>query len=117
MKSLDERGSILAQVIVSILFMAVIAATVLRARLQPSMNAANAVSRVAEDLAARAAISRVTEVWTRLGSCATDNSVGVVCPGGVPGADCNCTVGGVNVTADYVATASGGYYSLSVAKP
>lgn len=98
----SERGSILAQVLVAVVFMAFLSASILRARLQPAMTVAAGVSRAGEDLAARAALARVTESWTRLGSCASDASAGIICTGS--GCNCTCTVGAVAVTA----VASGG---------
>lgn len=96
MRLRSERGSVLAQVLAAALLMAIITASVLRARLQPAMNAANEVARAGSDLAARAALNRVAEVWARLGSCASDASAGVACAGG--GCACRCVVGSVVVT-------------------
>lgn len=111
MRAISERGSVLAQVLVAAMLMSIISASILRSRLQPAMNAANSVARAAEDLAARAALNRVTESWARLGSCASDASAGVSCSGA--GCTCSCAVGSVVVTA----VPRGGACALSVASP
>lgn len=84
------RGSILAQVLILSAVASLMCAAILRSRLQPALTAAGAVDRVRDDLAASAAVNRVTEVWARLGSCASDSREGVSCAGF--GCDCVCAV-------------------------
>jgi hypothetical protein len=107
----NERGSVLVQVLVTMTFMAIIASSVLRMRMQPAISAANNVARVSEDLAARTALNRVNESWARLGACASDVAAGLSCSGA--GCSCSCAVGSVIVTA----TPQGGACALSVASP
>jgi len=83
-----ERGSILAQVLITTAIASLMCASILRSRLQPALVTAGAVDRVRDDLAAQAAVNRVTETWTRLGACASDLSAGVRCGGA--GCDCSC---------------------------
>lgn len=109
MRPTNERGSVLAQVLIAVLFISIVSAAVLRARLQPTLNAANDTFRVGDDLAARAALNRVADSWTRLGSCASDASSGVACFG--VGCSCRCVVGSVLVTA----APQGGACALKVA--
>ncbi|MFI5344811.1 MAG: hypothetical protein ACHQ51_00405 [Elusimicrobiota bacterium] len=85
-----ERGSILAQVLITSAIASLLCASILRARLQPALTVAGAVDRVRDDLAAQAAVNRVTEVWTRLGVCKTDGDAGVRCSGS--GCDCSCVL-------------------------
>ena len=86
----DARGSILAQVLIMTAVASLMCASILRSRLQPALVTAGAVDRVRDDLAAQAAVNRVNEVWSRLGSCATDADAGVRCGGS--GCDCVCTI-------------------------
>lgn len=97
MRAKGRRGSVLVQVLVAAVFMAIISASILRMRLQPATNTAGSVARVAEDLAARAALNRLTESWARLGTCASDAAARVACSG--VGCDCRCVVDSVVVTA------------------
>lgn len=103
----SPRGSVMIQVLVTALFIAIIATSIVRMRLQPATNAANSVARATEDFGERAALNRLQEVWIRLGSCASDASAGVSCSGS--GCSCACTVGSVSVTA----TPQGGACALS----
>lgn len=107
----DGRGSVLVQVLVTTVFMAIISASVLRMRMQPAIGAANNVSRVSEDLAVRTALNRINESWSRLGTCASDAAAGLSCSGA--GCNCRCTVGAVVVTV----TPQGGACALSAALP
>jgi hypothetical protein len=86
----SERGSILAQVLVTTVVASLLCASILRARLQPALTTAGAVDRVRDDLGAQAAVNRVTEVWTRMGVCRTDGGAGVRCSGS--GCDCSCVL-------------------------
>lgn len=106
--SLERRGSVLVQVLLTTALMAIISVSVLRMRLQPAIDTANTVSRVGEDLAARSALNRLTESWSRLGSCASDAAAGLSCAG--TGCSCTCTVGSVAITA----APQGGACALSV---
>ena len=108
---LSERGSVLAEVLIAMLFMAIVSAAVMRARLQPVMNAAASVARVNEELAARTALNRVAESWTVLESCAMDAAADISCAGF--GCNCRCLVGSVVVTV----VPQGGACALSVAAP
>ncbi|MDE2509756.1 MAG: hypothetical protein KGL74_01420 [Elusimicrobia bacterium] len=83
-----ERGSILAQVLITTAIASLLCASILRARLQPALTTAGAVDRIRDDLAEQAAVNRVTEVWTRLGVCKSDGEAGVRCRGA--GCDCSC---------------------------
>jgi hypothetical protein len=95
----SARGSALLQVLVMTAVAGLICASILSARLQPALAGANAVGRVADDLAQQAAINRVTEVWARAGRCASDASAGVDCGASVGSCRCTCAVaGGVTVT-------------------
>lgn len=105
---MSPRGSVLVQVLLTTALMAVISVSVVRMRLQPAINAAGAVSRVGADLAARSALNRLNESWSRLGSCASDAPAGISCSGG--GCSCTCVIGSVTVTA----TPQGGACALSV---
>jgi len=107
----SERGSVLAQVLVTMIFMSIISVAVLRARLQPALTAANSVARVKDDLSARSALNRLTESWGALGSCATDAAAGVACSGS--GCACSCTVNSVVITS----VPQGNACALSVAAP
>lgn len=109
MSPMGERGSVLAQVLVAMVLMAIITTSIMHTHLQTAVNTANSITRTGEDLAARAALSRLTEAWTRLGSCASDAAAGVVCDGA--GCACRCVVGSVVVTA----LPQGGACSLTAA--
>lgn len=85
-----ERGSILAQVLMTTMVSAMLCSAILRARLQPALTVARSVGRVQDDLAAEGAVNRVTEVWTRGGICTSDGDRGVRCAG--TGCDCACTL-------------------------
>jgi hypothetical protein len=112
------RGSVLLHVLIMSLVTSLMCAAVLRTRLQPALTAADAVSHVQDDLAAQAALNRVTEAWSRLGSCASDESVGIHCEGGGACA-CVCAVAayepGVS-TATVTAAPSGGACRLTAAR-
>lgn len=82
-----ERGSVLAAVLVLALVGGLIASELVSARLQPSLLAAQRVQRLSDDMAGQAAISRINEVWARLGSCSSDAAEGVSCSG----SGCSCT--------------------------
>lgn len=85
-----RRGSILAQVLILTAVASLMCAAILRSRLQPALTTAGAVDRVQDDLAAQAAVNRVTEVWMRRGACGTDGGAGVLCAG--VGCDCACNL-------------------------
>lgn len=85
-----ERGSILAQVLITSAVASLMCAAILRARLQPALTTAGAVDRVRDDLAAQGAVNRVTEVWSRLGACSSDLDSGVRCGGA--GCICSCVL-------------------------
>lgn len=104
----NERGAVLAQVLVATVLLAIITTSILRVRLQPALLAAGAVTRAGEELSARGALNRVSEVWGRLGSCASDVTTGVRCSGS--GCRCTCVVGAAVVTA----VPQGGACSLRV---
>lgn len=111
MRPRDRRGSVLVQVLVTSVIMAIIAASIMRMSLQPAVSAASAVSRVTGDLAARGALNRLNETWTRVGSCGSDASAGVACSGA--GCSCECVVDSVVVRA----VPQGGACSLRIASP
>lgn len=113
-----ERGSILAQVLITTAIASLLCVSILRARLQPALTTAAAVDRVRDDLSEQAAVNRVTEVWTRLGVCATDGEAGVRCRGS--GCDCACDLDPAEPGAAgaVVASASaGGACRLTVSPP
>jgi hypothetical protein len=111
----NERGSVLAQVLVFSAVAGLMCATILHARLQPALSSARAVDRVRGDLAAQATVNRVTAVWSRLGSCSSDSREGVSCVG--QGCDCRCAVstGGL-VIGELVSAAQGGACRLDAAE-
>lgn len=94
---MTSRGSVLAQVLVMILVGGLIVAGLAQARLQPAMLSADYSRRVADTLATRGALNRVTEVWARGGSCSSDLSAGVYCSGSA--CSCECDLGAAVVTA------------------
>lgn len=87
---MNERGSVLGQVLVLAAVAGLMCATMLRARLQPALTAARATDRVQGDLLAQAAVNRVTAVWSYTGTCGSSPKDGVTCVG--EGCDCRCRV-------------------------
>ena len=101
-----ERGAILLQVLVVAMVAALMCATILRARFQPALTAAAGLERISSGLAAQGAVNRVTEVWSRLGTCTTALGAGVNCSGS--GCACTCAVS---------ATAPGAYAATVASSP
>jgi hypothetical protein len=86
----NRRGSVLLEVLMMAVVASIMCATILRARLQPALTAASGIERVSSGLAAQAAVNRVSEVWGRLGVCASDVKAEVYCSG--MGCACSCLV-------------------------
>jgi len=110
---MNRRGSALMQVLVLAAVAGLICASVMRARLQPALAAANAVSRVENDASEQAALNRVQQVWMANGSCTSDAAAGVSCGGG-SGCSCTCAVSGLGTV---TAAANGGACTLTVTTP
>ena len=106
---MSARGSALLQVLVLVVVAGLICASIMRARLQPALAAANAVQRVADDAAEQGALERVRQVWMAGGSCSSAAAAGVSCSGA--GCSCSCTVAGLGRVS---AAPSGGACALSV---
>lgn len=102
-----RRGGVLLQVLVTAAIAGLLCASMMHSRFQPALSAANAVTRVQDDLAGQAAIARVQQVWMAGGSCSSDAAAGVACSGS--GCACECAVAGVTVTS----TANGGACALT----
>lgn len=125
MRARNERGSIMTQVLVTMVFMMVISVSIMRMRLQPAMNAARSVTRVRENLEASAALNILTEVWAQdpNGSCTTDKNAGVECSGGRKGeCACKCNVKIAGTVGTVVVSVSpspqgGDACALSIAPP
>lgn len=110
----NERGAVLAQVLMMAVVASVLCAAILRARLQPALTTARLQSRVADDLADSGAVNRVVEVWARSGTCGSDGAAGVSCVG--VGCRCECVVspfGGPGRSVRVRASPSGGACALS----
>ena len=110
---MSRRGSALLEVLIMAAVAGLICASVMRARLQPALAAASAVSRVVNDAAEQAAINRVQQVWMAKGSCKSDAAAGVSCGGG-SGCSCTCAVSGLGTV---TAAAYGGACALTVTTP
>lgn len=93
----ERRGSVLAQVLVLAVVGALIAASIIKARLQPAMAVTLAGQSLKDDLSAQSAVNRLQEVWSRLGTCSSDAAAGVLCSGA--GCSCTCELGAASVTA------------------
>lgn len=76
---------------------ALIAASIIRSRLQPALTAAGQVQIVRDDLSGQGALARVRQVWMSGGTCSSSASAGVVCSGS--GCSCSCTVAGLGSVA------------------
>lgn len=109
---MSERGSALMQVLVTAVVAGLICASILRARLQPALAAANAIQHVQNDAAEQGALNRVQQVWMSGGSCSSDASAGVSCSGF--GCSCTCAVAGLGTV---TAASSGGACALTVTPP
>ena len=109
---MNARGSALLQVLIVTVVAGLICASIMRARLQPALAAANAVQRVENDAAAQGALNRVQQVWMAGGSCSSDAASGVSCGGS--GCSCACTVAGLG---SVIAVPNGGACALTVTTP
>jgi len=109
---MSERGSALLQVLIVSAVAGLICASILRARLQPALAAAQMVQRGESDAAEQGALNRIQQVWMAGGSCASDAAAGVACSGG--GCSCSCEVAGLGTV---TAAPSGGACTLTVTPP
>ena len=109
---MNQRGSALMHVLLVTMVVGLICASIMRARLQPALAAANMVEHIQSSAADEAALNRVTQVWMSGGSCSSDATAGVSCSGS--GCSCRCTVTGLG---SVTAAVSGGACSLSVTFP
>ena len=109
---MNERGSALLQVLITAVVAGLICASIMRARLQPALTVANAVTRVQNDAVEQAALNRVQQVWMAGGACASDATAAVLCSGS--GCSCRCAVAGLGTV---TAAPNGGACALTVTTP
>lgn len=109
---MNDRGSALALALITTAVAGLLCASIMQARLQPALTAANAVQRVENDAAEQGALNRVRQVWMAGGSCASDAAAGVACSGS--GCSCTCAVAGLGRVS---AAPSGGACALTVTPP